>query len=108
MAASRPVLRVLCYLAAAAAVVVGPAIAPTGPAADTVRTVGAPCVNGVVPLNPNIVNCNLPKRPKRTPGQAPDAGALIACKGVPQCISYYVNYPGQTIWDSGLWSPDNQ
>src|SRR6476661_5416332 len=29
---------------------------------------------------------------------APDAGAIIACRGVPACLSYYVNYPGQTIW----------
>ena len=62
------------------------------------QIVGAPCVNGVVPLNPYIVNCNLPTRGPRVPGQAPDAGAIIACRGVPACLSYYVNYPGQTIW----------
>ena len=60
---------------------------------------GAPCVNGVVPLNPYITNCNLPASGPRVRGQAPDAGAIIACRDRPGCLGIYVNYPGQTVWD---------
>jgi hypothetical protein len=55
------------------------------------------CVNGVIPLNPYVVNCNLPPRGKHVIGAAPDAGAIIACRHVPMCISYYVNYPGTLL-----------
>lgn len=51
-----------------------------------------PCVNGVIPWNPFVVNCNLP--PRTTPrvrGAAPDAGAIIACRDRPVCLSWYVN-----------------
>ena len=67
----------------------------TPPPADIAA--GPPCVNGVVPLNPYIVNCNLPPRGPHIRGAAPDAGAIIACRHIPVCISYYVNYPGQLI-----------
>jgi hypothetical protein len=70
------------------------ALAPAGtpPAAASPS-----CVNGVVPLNPYVVNCNLPPRQHQVIGAAPDAGAIIACRHVPICISYYVNYPGTLI-----------
>ena len=58
----------------------------------TLQAGGDPCVNGVVPWNPYVVNCNLPDR--NTPkvrGAAPDAGAIIACRGRPACLSWYVN-----------------
>ena len=55
------------------------------------------CVNGVIPLNPYVVNCNLPPRGNQVIGAAPDAGAIIACRHVPMCISYYVNYPGTLL-----------
>jgi hypothetical protein len=58
----------------------------------TWQATGNDCVNGVVPWNPYVVNCNLPTR--NTPkvrGAAPDAGAIIACKGRPACLSWYVN-----------------
>ena len=32
-----------------------------------------PCVNGVIPWNPFVVNCNLPPRAPRIRGAAPDA-----------------------------------
>ena len=60
----------------------------------TLQAGGDDCVNGVVPWNPYVVNCNLPDR--KTPkvrGAAPDAGALIACRGRPVCLSWYVNGP---------------
>ena len=55
------------------------------------------CVNGIIPLNPYVVNCNLPPRGNQVIGAAPDAGAVIACRHNPQCISYYVNYPGTLL-----------
>jgi len=58
----------------------------------TLHATGEPCVNGVVPWNPYVVNCNLPAR--NTPkvrGAAPDAGAIIACHDKPGCLSWYVN-----------------
>ena len=66
--------------------------------ATTPSAVAAPgCTNGVVPLNPYVVNCNLPPRKTQVIGAAPDAGALIACRHNPICLSYYVNYPGTLI-----------
>ncbi len=55
------------------------------------------CINGVFPLNPYVVNCNLPPRRGQVIGAAPDAGAIIACRNSPACLSYYVNYPGTLI-----------
>ncbi len=52
-----------------------------------------PCVNGVIPWNPYVVNCNLPPRAPRVRGAAPDAGAIIACRDHPGCLSWYVNGP---------------
>ncbi len=52
-----------------------------------------PCVNGVIPWNPFVVNCNLPPRAPRVRGAAPDAGAIIACRDHPGCLSWYVNGP---------------
>ena len=58
----------------------------------TLQAGGDPCVNGVVPWNPYVVNCNLPDRnTPRVRGAAPDAGAIIACRGRPACLSWYVN-----------------
>jgi hypothetical protein len=93
-------LRLLLLAAAAGVVTTVPAVLTTDTSTPAVRIVGTPpCVNGVVPVNPHIVNCNLPPRGPRIPGQAPDAGAIIACRGHFGCLSYYVNYPGAT------WGP---
>lgn len=52
------------------------------------------CVDGVAPWNPYVVNCNLPPRTiPKVRGAAPDAGAIIACRGKPGCLSWYVNGP---------------
>jgi hypothetical protein len=45
---------------AAVAVTIGPTMSTTDTSLPSAQIVGAPCVNGVVPLNPYIVNCNLP------------------------------------------------
>jgi len=58
----------------------------------TLQATGDPCVNGVVPWNPYVVNCNLPTRSiPKVRGAAPDAGAIIACRDKPGCLSWYVN-----------------
>jgi hypothetical protein len=67
------------------------------PVAAPPATAAPDCVNGVVPLNPYVVNCSLPPRQSHVIGAAPDAGAIIACRHVPICISYYVNYPGSLV-----------
>ncbi len=70
------------------------ALTPAGIAA---AAPASECTNGVVPLNPYVVNCNLPPRSGQVIGAAPDAGAIIACRHSPICLSYYVNYPGTLI-----------
>ena len=75
--------------AAAAFLIASPALVPqTAP-----RASAQPCVNGVIPWNPYVVNCNLPPRAPRVRGAAPDAGAIIACRDHPGCLSWYVNGP---------------
>jgi len=80
-------------------VMTGLAAAALAAALPSVTATAAPpdCVNGVIPLNPYVVNCNLPARGNQIIGAAPDAGAIIACRHIPMCISYYVNYPGTLL-----------
>ena len=56
-----------------------------------------PCVNGIVPLNPYVINCNLPPRGNQVIGAAPDAGAIIGCRHNLACLALYVNYPGTLL-----------
>ncbi|BBX08047.1 hypothetical protein [Mycolicibacterium aichiense] len=72
-------------------------IAALVPAIPAAAETGPDCTNGVVPLNPYVVNCGLPPRGNHAIGGAPDAGAIIACRHSPICLSYYVNYPGTLI-----------
>lgn len=81
-------------LTVALAPAVTDALAPPPPAAVMAES---SCVNGVFPLNPYVVNCNLPPRGNHIVGSAPDAGAIIACRRTPICLSYYVNYPGTLV-----------
>jgi hypothetical protein len=85
----RRVVRLIVGLAAAASLYVVPQLLSDHPGAALAQ----PCVNGVIPLNPYVVNCNLPPRQNRVRGAAPDAGAIIACRHNPWCLSYYVNGP---------------
>ncbi|WP_234834941.1 hypothetical protein [Mycolicibacterium stellerae] len=75
--------------AAASFLVAVPAIASESDTQESAQ----PCVNGVIPWNPFVVNCNLPPRAPRVRGAAPDAGAIIACRDHPGCLSWYVNGP---------------
>ena len=84
--------------------VVGIAIAMLGlgitalsPPATQIASGPQPCVNGIVPLNPYVVNCNLPSRGNQVIGAAPDAGAIIGCRHNLACLALYVNYPGQLL-----------
>jgi len=53
-----------------------------------------PCYNGVIPWAPFVPSCTLPGPVgPRVRGQAPDANAIIACRGHPGCLSWYVNGP---------------
>ena len=88
----------------ATAVAIGALAAALIPAVEDLVTppprdnpAGAAWGKGVVPGSPRIVNYNLPPRGPHIRGAAPDAGAIIACRHIPVCISYYVNYPGQLI-----------
>ncbi|WP_319434131.1 hypothetical protein [Mycobacterium sp. RTGN5] len=67
------------------------------PVATPIAAAAPGCTNGIVPLNPYVTNCGLPPRKTQVIGAAPDAGALIACRHSPICLSYYVNYPGTLI-----------
>ncbi len=84
---------------AATALAIAPAAAVTDALAPPSAAVasGSECVNGVLPLNPYVINCNLPARGPQIVGAAPDAGAIIACRHSPTCLSYYVNYPGKLV-----------
>jgi len=80
------------------ALVAAAALSMTLAPASTPPATAAPgCTNGVVPLNPYVTNCGLPPRKTQVIGAAPDAGAIIACRHNPICLSYYVNYPGTLI-----------
>lgn len=86
--------RLTMRLVLAGATALGFALAPVVVAPAPAKADPQPCVNGVIPWNPYVVNCNLP--PRTTPkvrGAAPDAGAIIACRNKPGCLSWYVNGP---------------
>ncbi len=91
-------LRVLTAFGTAALTALVAAALSSMPASPSAAVAsGSSCVNGVVPLNPYIVNCNLPTRGNHIVGAAPDAGAIIACRHDLTCLSYYVNYPGALV-----------
>jgi hypothetical protein len=86
----RRILRLIVTGSAAASfLIVAPAVTERSDTNESAR----PCVNGVIPWNPYVVNCNLPPRGPRVRGAAPDAGAIIACRDHPGCLSWYVNGP---------------
>jgi hypothetical protein len=81
------------------AAALGILIAPTAvvmssqPAEQTIQNQARPCYNGIVPGNPYIRNCALPDRGHKIRGSAPDQNAIMACRGIPGCLSWYVNGP---------------
>jgi hypothetical protein len=85
----------IVHVAVSAAAAAAFLIATPAMFSETVpRASAQPCVDGVIPWNPYVVNCNLPPRQgPRIRGAAPDAGAIIACRDHPGCLSWYVNGP---------------
>ena len=52
-----------------------------------------PCYNGVTRYNPYGKSCTIPGPSNKIRGSAPDANAIIACRNIPGCLSWYVNNP---------------
>jgi hypothetical protein len=81
---------------AAAAPVLGGLAGPDGLAPQSV----AGCLGQGVPLGLNAIgapytdNCDLVVTPPAAIGAAPSAGAIIACRNIPGCLSQWVNNPG--------------
>lgn len=49
------------------------------------------CTMGIQPLNPYLETCGIQSGPPKVRGAAPSQGAVIACRGVPECLSSVVN-----------------
>jgi hypothetical protein len=54
----------------------------------------APCSQFIQPFNPYLQTCGIPNAPVTVPGSSPGAGAIIACRNIPGCLSQVVNGPG--------------
>jgi hypothetical protein len=73
-------------LAIAAAPAVAVAVGPGLAVADT-------CGSQFYPGDPNTMPCGIPSG-QSVIGGAPSAGTIIACRGLPGCLSQVVNNPG--------------
>ncbi|QEM48059.1 hypothetical protein FZ046_06530 [Mycolicibacterium grossiae] len=51
----------------------------------------APCSMSIQPFNPYLQTCGIPNDPPKVRGASPGAGAIIACRNIPGCLSYVVN-----------------
>ncbi len=80
----------LAGAAAAVGVLVAPSMLTDPPAA---QHEAQPCYNGIVPGNPWATSCNFGPRPPKVRGGMPDQNAVIACRGFPGCLSWYINGP---------------
>jgi hypothetical protein len=70
------------------------AIAPTALATQSLTESNAQnCYPGVMPGNPFLDSCNFGPRIPRVRGGPPDQAAVIACRGIPGCLSWYINNP---------------
>ena len=86
----RRVRRLLFTGGAALAVIVAPSVLVSSASTETL---GQPCYNGIIPGNPWLNSCSLPRTNPPIRGAAPDATAIIACRNIPGCLSWYVNGP---------------
>jgi hypothetical protein len=84
--------RVVLAGAAALTLIAGPTAVLDNGTAST-GNLAYPCYNGIVPGNPYVQSCSLPRKTPQVRGAAPDAGAIIACRNFPGCLSWYVNNP---------------
>jgi hypothetical protein len=81
-------------LIVAGAAALGFLIAPVIVGAESVtEATAAPCYPGIVPGNPYIPSCNVGPRIPRVRGGPPDQAAVIACRDIPGCLSWYINNP---------------
>ena len=88
---------------AAAGFVTLSAAAAVGLAVASPNSTITACSMSIEPLNPFLQTCGIPNNPPVVAGASPGAGAIIACRGVPGCLSYVVNGgPGY----GGLPRPD--
>ncbi|MBB3604357.1 hypothetical protein FHT40_004035 [Mycolicibacterium sp. BK556] len=84
----RRTVRVLLGILAAIAVLIAPAVVTS---AERSGSVAQGCYDGVIPWNPYLQSCSLPRTQPRVRGAAPDAGAIIACRHHPGCLAWYIN-----------------
>jgi hypothetical protein len=78
--------------AAATALLIAPSLL-TSDDSDDSRSVAVPCYMGTTFPNPYGRSCTIPGPQHKIRGSAPDANAIIACKDIPGCLSWYVNNP---------------
>ena len=62
-------------------------------AVTTPQSESLACDMNVVPYDPYHQTCGIPNKIPTAPGQAPGAGAIIACRNIPGCLSQAVNGP---------------
>ena len=63
------------------------------------------CQMYIEPFNPYLQTCGIPNNPPVVRGASPGAGAIIACRNIPGCLSYVVNGgPGY----GGIARPDTR
>ncbi len=86
----RRILRLGFAGAAALSILVAPAAMGWQSVA---QSEAAPCYPGFTPGNPYIPSCNVGPRTPRVRGGPPDQAAVIACRGFPGCLSWYINHP---------------
>lgn len=77
----------VCGISSAAGLVAVEAV--TAPQPD----VSAACDMNIVPYDPYHQTCGIPNQIPTAPGQSPGAGAIIACRNIPGCLSQVVNGP---------------
>ena len=86
----RRILRLVITGAAALAFLMAPALFTVSAAPAS----ASPCYNGVIPGQPFLPSCSIPgPQGGKVRGSAPDANAIIACRNLPGCLSWYVNGP---------------
>jgi hypothetical protein len=87
----RPTVRLVITGAAALAFLIAPTVLFTQ---SNAQHTAQPCYNGVLPGAPFLPSCTLPgPQGTKVRGSAPDANAIIACRNLPGCLSWYVNGP---------------
>jgi hypothetical protein len=84
------VMRVVVMAVAALGFLIAPTVLMSQQAE---RSEAGPCYNGIIPGNPYIQPCGSPPRQAKPPGGTADQWAVIACRDIPGCLSWYINNP---------------